>query len=219
MEAIHGKDVSYSGEGLSAVVTVDSSGWSTKQGMLQILKFEGRRSHAPPPLSLHMNANFMERNIPFIACKVVATPAYDCGLGCFGNANKIVDTGKQELSDLQSIDCQGVATSFELFAGVKVWADDDWIHFQRQTQNEPEMPGGWIDHRPLVEIRRSQVNFFSSLDELEAARPKQEDLDSQNSPKPGSTWKLKNFDSWIDEADFVEANASAPAGTRYYGSH
>ncbi|KAI0002636.1 hypothetical protein F4779DRAFT_603628 [Xylariaceae sp. FL0662B] len=218
MEGITNKEVSYNGENLTPAVVIDNDGWSTKQDELQILIFEGRRAHIPAPLSINTHANFKERNFSFITSKVTTqTPAFDWGLGCFGHANKIVETGKQELSEYHDLK----TTAYNVFDGAQVWTDADWIHFQQQTKGENAKPAAAIDHEPLLEIRNSQEQFFSDLDKLEAARPEKVDhrkkQDGDDFPTR-STWQLKGFDSWIDEADFVEAMASAPSGTRYYNS-
>ncbi|XXG95618.1 hypothetical protein Hte_001886 [Hypoxylon texense] len=62
--------------------------------------------------------------------------------------------------------------------------------------------------------------FLAKLDDLESARPAEEN-EAQNvtSSVVSTRARPSVFNDWIDEADFMEANATMPQGTRYYFVH
>ncbi|KAI0829140.1 hypothetical protein F5Y06DRAFT_308280 [Hypoxylon sp. FL0890] len=227
------KLVDFSGDDIEPVVSVDNQGWSTSEDNLKIQKFQGRRVNAPKPLVLDESFVLVETNVQHRLTMNGAQPVFDWGLGCFGNPSKIVDTGKEELVWLFWKEFNEIRTAKELFDGRQVWkrGDDDWIHFIRVYQKDEEDLIAFHQAQQVSQTESEQApvrphtteaeEFLAELSVMESARSGAE---SEEKKVPKSieqeagdrTWKLKNFRDWIEEADFVEANASMPSGTRYY---
>ena len=59
--------------------------------------------------------------------------------------------------------------------------------------------------------------ILAMLDNMESARPEAGSEARTISTSVGyHRWVLRNFKDWIEEAEFIEANVSAPRGSRYY---
>ncbi|KAI1141674.1 hypothetical protein F5Y05DRAFT_423387 [Hypoxylon sp. FL0543] len=233
------KLVDFSGEDIDLVVNVDNQGWSTSGENIEVHTFKGRRPHAPKPLVLDETVVLLEANFGLRVTMDSPRPVFDWGLGCFGNPSKLVETGKEELVGLFWKDFHEIRTAKELFDGHRVFkdGDDDWIHFVRvyqrtsedkaeeeliafhqaeqASQSEPES-----DQTSLRPHTAEAENFLAELVAMESA-PLQGETE-EHAPNPieqetgDRTWKLRNFRDWIEEVDFIEANATMPSGTRYY---
>ncbi|KAI1410507.1 hypothetical protein F5Y13DRAFT_192372 [Hypoxylon sp. FL1857] len=231
------KVVNFSGEDIDPVVSVDNQGWSTSGEDLKTRKFQGRRANVPKPLFFDQTSVFEESNFELRVTRNSFQPAFDCGLGCFGNPTKLVETGKEELVNLYWVDFNEIRTAKELFDGRQVWKGvDNWIHFVRLTQrykeakteeelikfHQPEQPTKKEAEQPLARPQtREGKDFLTELDNMESAQP-EAGSEARKSPKPVEQevaqprWQLRGFRDWIEEADFIESHANMPSGTRYY---
>ncbi|KAI2609964.1 uncharacterized protein GGS25DRAFT_520768 [Hypoxylon fragiforme] len=232
MENKKSKEVSFGGKDIQPVTNVDNQGWSTTAKPLDIKKFQGHRAHAPEPLSIS-DEELEESNFPQRVTKVsLSDPAFDYGLGCFGNPTKLVETGKQELGDLFWTDFHELRTAEELREEERVWkSEEDWIRFQRLAQKnaepktEEELRQFWGSLRGLEKksyaapIRPGALeakDFLAKLDDMEAAHSEDRTVPSTTRDHENPRLSRQNFRDWMEAADFIENNASSSSGTRYY---
>ncbi|KAI0178657.1 hypothetical protein GGR52DRAFT_569566 [Hypoxylon sp. FL1284] len=238
------KEVSYEGKGICLEVGTANEGWAELGESLAFPKFAGRRANAPAPLENHSSGlAFHEENIRFQQIKVsLAQPGFDWGLGCFGHAHRLVETGRGEIAYIHLTDANELRMAEEFARDGRGFRDDDhWIRFQRLFREDAKLR----TEQDLVNFHRaaqmvSQVDshqaafqqggeedeeeryvnsFFANLDELESARSGEEDEEQNGELPVASTRALPvGLRDWIDEAGFVEANADMPQGTRYYKS-
>ncbi|KAI1205513.1 uncharacterized protein F4807DRAFT_464600 [Annulohypoxylon truncatum] len=197
-----------------------------------LLEFQGRRSHIPQPLSINDTTVVEELGFPYKPSMKLSQPGFDWGLGCFGNLSKIIGTSKNEYDDLYWFDFFEINTAKQLFDGSQVWDDDDaWIRFVRSTQRveEPKteeqlikfnatQPESSDEVEPVqVRPRTSDADrFLAMLDNMESALEVGNEARNISTSVEYPRWVLRNFRDWIEEADFIEANISAPSGSRYY---
>ncbi|KAI1777366.1 hypothetical protein F4818DRAFT_457232 [Hypoxylon cercidicola] len=234
------KEVSYDGKDICLDVSIDNEGWSTTSSF-KITKFEGRRKNIPKPLRLDGSGTyFKEESILFRdAIWSVSQPAFDWGLGCFGNPTKLVETGKGETTELCWTDFHEIRTAEEFSRDRRGFkSDDEWIHLQRlyqmnaEDKTEQELinfhdakqrvsqvdshQAAFLDDRSRQEHYHVD-RFLAELDDLESARP-EEMNEAQNvtSAVVSTRGPPREFKDWIDEIDFMESNATMPQGTRYY---
>ncbi|KAI1406143.1 hypothetical protein F4819DRAFT_481957 [Hypoxylon fuscum] len=240
MEGEFYKKVSYSGEDIHPAISIDNDGWSATDGF-EIRKFRGRRPHPPRLLRVDDESEFNEMNFQLrVSSLNCAQPGLDWGIGCFGNPTKLVETGKGELTGLYASDFHEVRTAKELFEGNYVWTDDEWIHFQRLNQRdgepkteldlidfheEQQVSETELDEEPVQRFTSGAEEFLESLDNLESApeggsetRAIPASIDNEEHNPRSAFQGCSRFRDWIDEADFVEANAKMPKGTRYYNT-
>ncbi|KAI2628275.1 hypothetical protein GGS21DRAFT_528515 [Xylaria nigripes] len=196
---------------------IENEGWSALQPILGFSSSTASsRARCPPSLSLQRTEVVTEdMKSPSDLRPGVSAPAFDHGLGCFGYPYKVVETGQSEpMSDsLCRADTSQIKTTQELFDGKGTWGDD----CSSPMLEEGECPV-WEDR-----IYGGQ-DLLEELDDLEAARPKQE----KEIVIPGNRddiWERPNlrtvnqdqlFGDWIDEVAALEASVSMPQGTRYY---
>ncbi|KAI2468673.1 hypothetical protein F4781DRAFT_432197 [Annulohypoxylon bovei var. microspora] len=230
MENFDIKVISYDGEDIQPEIRADNEGWSTAVDDLEIRKFEGRRTHVPQPLSIHDAIVVEELSFLHRITMNLLHPGFDCGLGCFGNLSKIVETNKEEYDDLYWFDFFEITTAKELFDGDQVWtSDDDWIRFVRSVQKSEEqkteeelikfhaVQPESSENIEFVHVRPGTLDadkFLAELDDMELALLGEARTISTSIEYP--RWVLRSFRDWIEEADFIEANVSTPSGTRYY---
>ncbi|KAI6091704.1 hypothetical protein F4821DRAFT_226692 [Hypoxylon rubiginosum] len=233
------KKVSYDGKGVEVEASINNQGWPSIDGS-NMKKFEGRRKNIPKPLCLDRTSQFTEENILLRESKVsMSQPGFDWGLGCFGNATKIVETGKGETAELAWTDFHEVRTAKEFARDKRGFRDDgEWIHLQRlyQTDAKEKSELDLIDFHRRGE-KASQVDshqaafqdesngkyhefrFLADLDNLESARPdEQNEVQNVTSSIVSTTRRPRVFMDWIEEADFMEANSTMAQGTRYYSA-
>ncbi|KAI0888292.1 uncharacterized protein GGS22DRAFT_185671 [Annulohypoxylon maeteangense] len=234
MENLDINKVNYDGEEIRLEVSVNNEGLPKAADDLKVRKFHGHRKHAPPPLIIDDTVVIEELSFLHRLSMKLSRPGFDWGIGCFGNLSKIVETGKNECGDLYWFDLVEIITAKELFEGKQTWDNDDaWIIFVRSAQEkedrksevelakfhgvelENEKEGEQIHVRP----RNSDADrFLAMLDDMEAAF--QEGVEARTIPTSVEypRWVALNFRDWIEEADFIEANVTAPGGSRYYTS-
>ncbi|KAI1440894.1 hypothetical protein F5Y02DRAFT_431663 [Annulohypoxylon stygium] len=224
------KTVYYDEQDVELEVSIEDEGWSTVDD-LEVSTFHDRRAQVPQPLSIHDDTVVEELSFLHRLTMKLSHPGLDWGLGCFGNLSKITETGKKEYDDLYWFDLLEILTAKELFDGTKTWDDDDWIDFILSTQKHGELKTEEQlaeFHKPLTEIPEDVEHvhsrpcnpdsdrFLAILDNMESA------VDEKYEERTISTWAeyprwiLRNFRDWIEEADFIEANVTAPSGSRYY---
>ncbi|KAI1763398.1 hypothetical protein GGR53DRAFT_467434 [Hypoxylon sp. FL1150] len=231
------KVVSYDGKGVELDVSVENGGWASADN-LNIPHFEDHRRNAPEPLRLNPADKITEENILLRVSKVrMSQPGVDWGLGCFGNATRVVETGKGEMAGLAWTDFHEVRTAKEFARDKRGFRnDDEWIRLQRLYQQgaQDKTELDLLDfHRGAEKVsqvdshqaafrdessaRYYEDRFLASLDDLESARPG-EGSEVQNVTSLIVSPRRQNrvFGDWIEEADFMEANATMPQGTRYY---
>ncbi|KAI1651225.1 uncharacterized protein F4817DRAFT_366771 [Daldinia loculata] len=182
------------GESLRLIPCIDNQGWSTLEESIKARKFQGRRDHAPNPLVIEFNSEFKGINFPQRLTKIcLSPPGFDSGLDCFGNPSTLVEAGKGELDDLYGADL-----------------------YETRSDREAELSG--FTSRPCFPEAKE---FLAGLDDMESALL---DVGFDSKTIPASikdedrdyVRRHGDFEDWIEEADFVEANASVPEGTWYY---
>ncbi|KAI0113020.1 hypothetical protein F4814DRAFT_449468 [Daldinia grandis] len=224
-------------ESFRLISYIDNQGWSTLGRSIKAREFQGRRDHSPKPLVIEHDVELKEMNFPRRFTKIrLSLSGFDSGLGCFANPSKLVETGRGELDGLYRANLCEIKAAMELIEGSKVWEDEDWIDFQRGFQKfkEPKTEGDLIAFHETRSDREGELSeftfrpcfpeaneFLTGLDDMESALSGVgfdsktipafiKDEDRENVRQHGG------FEDWIEEADFVEANASVPAGTWYY---
>ncbi|KAI4859053.1 hypothetical protein F4820DRAFT_454262 [Hypoxylon rubiginosum] len=221
------KEVSYDGKDITLDASTDNEGWSTAVDSCNVKKFEGRRRNVPNSLPIDREIEFKEGNIPLREAKVV-------------------ETGKGETTGLCRSDSHEIKTAKEFskdkrgfFSRVKrvFRNDDEWIRLQRQSQEnaegktEQDLKDFHEGKQTVSQVDSHQAafrdseggegyhvdQFLANLDDLESARPGEEN-EAQNvtSSIVSTRGPRRVFNDWIDETDFMEANATMPQGTRYY---
>ncbi|OTB11141.1 hypothetical protein K445DRAFT_26903 [Daldinia sp. EC12] len=193
------KKTSNRSESLGPVPYVNNEGWSMPRDFITPPKFEGRRNHIPKPLVIGRKIELTEtkfsRGITGVNLSLLESES-DSVLGCFSRPSKLVETGKGGLGDLFLTGLYGIEAGVELKGREITGKDEDW------TSEAREFLEG-LDHMESVlpEVRVDEKTISTSTnDEVVNCVMR----------------KHMRFRDWIEEASFVEANVSAPAGTRYY---
>ncbi|KAI0022822.1 hypothetical protein F4780DRAFT_777286 [Xylariomycetidae sp. FL0641] len=228
------KEIRYDGSGMELVVETVNGGWKRFDKSLPVNSFSGHRGKAPKALDLVKEGEIQEDPVRLVAVKVsLAAPSFDPGLGCFGNALKVVETGKGELANLWYLDALEVSAAKDLQSGELTWDTGDWLHSQRRAQKgykgESLLEGS--DPSDTSESSEEDVrqelmadSFLGRLDNLESAEPKVTKVQTMpgdregiwDDPDPTPQAPQKEYEDWVEAADDVEASASLPAGTRFY---
>ncbi|KAI1458707.1 hypothetical protein F4805DRAFT_456421 [Annulohypoxylon moriforme] len=231
MENLDINNINYDDEHTQLEVSINNEGWNTAADDLKDRRFQGRRTRVPESLCIDDTVVVEELSFLHRLSMKLSRPGFDWGLGSFGNLSKIVETGKNEYRDLHWFDLLEIQTVKELFDGDQVWDDDAWIRFIRSAQQSEEPKSeeellqfhiDQLDSMKEVEHvhtrpRNSDADrFLAVLDKMEAAF--QEGIEARTIPTSVEypRWVLRNFRDWIEEAEFIEANVSAPSGSRYY---
>ncbi|KAI1086977.1 hypothetical protein F5B19DRAFT_477173 [Rostrohypoxylon terebratum] len=231
LESLDIKTVHYDDQDVELEVSIDNEGWSASDD-LEVSKFQSHQAQVPQPLSIHDVVVVEELSFLHRLTMKLSHPGLDCGLGCFGNLSKITETGKKECDDLYWFDFHEILAARELFDRIQIWDDDEWIDFIRLTQTDGVMK----TEEQLVEFHAAEVEipedveyvhtrphnsdadrFLAILDDMESAL-EEEEYESRTIPTSIKypRWILRRFRDWIEEADFIEANVTAPSGSRYY---
>ncbi|KAK6956806.1 hypothetical protein Daesc_002086 [Daldinia eschscholtzii] len=193
------KKTSNRSESLGHVPYMNNEGWSMPKDFIKPPKFEGRRSHIPKPLVIGRNTELTEAKFSQGITGVnlsLPEPEADSVLGCFSRPRKLAEADRGKLNDLCLAGLYGIEAGVELKERETAGKDEDWTSEARE--------------------------FLEGLDRMESVPPdiRVDEKTISTSTNDGVVncvmRKHMGFRDWIEEASFVEASVSAPAGTRYY---